>query len=291
MTAAPARPDLRTRLQSYVRFVKIEHTLFSLPVLFGGTLLANRAWPSWRTGGLILLAGTAARTLALCLNRLIDKDIDRKNPRTASRELASGALSVADALLVSAVSLLAYIWAAGKINAFCLTWSWLPVLLFALYPTFKRFTWLSHFGLGLTWAMAPLAGWFAVRPGFEDAWPAYILAAFSFFWLSGFDIIYATQDEDFDRREGLYSIPARFSRKTAQRISSVVHGGAFLCLAVLYATSLSGVGAAFLMIMAGFLLFLEHILADHVDLAFFKINVVAGFVIFAMIWLGVQKEF
>ncbi|MBL0250861.1 MAG: UbiA family prenyltransferase [Elusimicrobia bacterium] len=83
----------------------------------------------------------------------------------------------------------------------------------------KRFTWLCHFGLGLTWALAPLGGWFAVRPGFEGSWPAWILGAFSFFWLSGFDIIYGTLDEEFDRREGLFSLPARFGRRRALRVS------------------------------------------------------------------------
>jgi 4-hydroxybenzoate polyprenyltransferase len=285
------RQACRERLHVYGRFLKLEHTLFSLPVLFGGTLLAGRGWPSGRLTVLILLAATAARTLALCLNRIVDKNIDRKNPRTATRELASGALSMWDAALLSTGSLLLYIWAAREVNLFCLTWSWLPVLLFAIYPMLKRFTWLCHAGLGITWAMAPLAGWFAVNPGFEDAWPAYLLAAFSALWLTGFDIIYATLDEEFDRKEGLFSMPARFGRRRALQISSVLHGAAFLCLAALYMTSLAGVGTAFLLLGAGALLFLEHMMVNRVDMAFFKMNVLTGFVVFAMIWLGIQKEF
>lgn len=281
----------RDRIHSYGRFLKLEHTLFSLPVLFSGALLAGRKWPSPRLTVLILVAATAARTLALCLNRIVDKNIDRKNPRTADRELAAGRLSLWDALLLATGSLLLYIWAAREINLFCLTWSWLPVLLFALYPMLKRFTWLCHAGLGITWAMAPLAGWFAVNPGFDDAWPAYLLALFSAFWLTGFDIVYATLDEDFDRKEGLFSMPARFGRKRALRISSVLHWGAFFCLAALYLVALTGVGAAFLMLGAGVLLFLEHMLVEKVDMAFFKINVVTGFVVFAMVWIGIQKEF
>jgi 4-hydroxybenzoate polyprenyltransferase len=281
----------RERLGLYSRFLKLEHTLFSFPVLFGGAVLAQRGWPSWRVTGLILLAAVAARTLALCLNRIIDRNIDRRNPRTADRELASGKLSLWDALLLSAVSLLAYLWAARQINVFCLTWSWLPVLLFALYPTLKRFTWLCHLGLGITWSMAPLAGWFAVRPGFAEAAPAYLLALFSVFWLAGFDVIYATLDEEFDRREGIFSLPARFGRKTALRISSVLHWGAFLCLAALYVAALSGVAAAFLLLVTGLLLFLEHMSVDRVDLAFFRLNVLTGFVVFGMIWVGVLKEF
>lgn len=281
----------RERLHVYGRFLKLEHTLFSLPVLLGGSLLAGRGWPSWRLLGLILLAATAARTLALCLNRIIDRNIDRKNPRTADRELAAGKLSLADAWLLALGSLAVYVWAAREINVFCLTWSWLPVLLFALYPTLKRFTWLCHMGLGVTWAMAPLAGWFAVRPGFADSLPAFLLAVFSFFWLAGFDVIYATLDEDFDRKEGIFSIPARFGRRTALRISSALHWGAFLSLAALYFLSLTGAASAFLLLVAGFLLFLEHMAVEKVDLAFFKINVVTGVVVFGMIWAGVLKEF
>jgi 4-hydroxybenzoate polyprenyltransferase len=287
----PEKVHWKDRLSAYARFIKIEHTLFSLPLLFAGALLAGGEWPDWRISGLILLAGASARTLAMSLNRIIDRKIDQKNPRTASRELARGTLSVADASLVCVASLLAYLWVAMSLSEFCLMWSWVPVLLFFLYPTLKRFTWLCHFGLGITWAMAPLGGWFAVKPGFHGSWPAMILAVFSFFWLSGFDIIYATLDEEFDRREGLFSLPARIGRSWALRVSAVCHWAAFLCLAALYATVLSGVLAAFLLIMTGFLLLLEHLLVDHVDLAFFKINVVTGFVIFFMILAGIQAEF
>jgi 4-hydroxybenzoate polyprenyltransferase len=291
MDSVIGKHDYRERLHIYGRFLKLEHTLFSLPVLFGGAVLAQRGWPSWQLTALILFAATAARTLALCLNRLIDMNIDRKNPRTADRELAAGRLGIVDALLLTTVSLLAYLWAAKSINGFCLSWSWLPVLLFLIYPTLKRFTWLCHVGLGITWSMAPLAGWFAVRPGFDDSWPAWILAVFSVFWLAGFDIIYATMDEDFDRKEGIFSMPARFGRKGSLRISSVMHWGAFLSLVALYFTSLAGVGAAFLLIMTGFLLFLEHMTTEKVEFSFFKINIVTGFVVFAMIWLGVRSEF
>ncbi len=182
-------------------------------------------------------------------------------------------------------------WAAKEINLFCLTWCWVPVLLFAIYPTLKRFTSLCHAGLGVTWAMAPLAGWFAVNPGFADAWPAYLLALFSCLWLAGFDIIYATLDEDFDRREGIFSLPVKLGRKRALRMSILFHFAAFACLSALYFTSLAGVMTAFLLLFTGFLLFLEHMASDRVDLAFFKINSLAGFVILAMIWSGVQKEF
>jgi 4-hydroxybenzoate polyprenyltransferase len=295
MDTAMANPVARTvrreRLAAYGRFIKIEHNLFSLPILFAGAFLAAGGWPSWRTALLIVLAGAGARTLAMSLNRIIDKRIDAKNPRTASRELPAGSLSLGDAWLVATAGLLIYLWAARELSDFCLMWSWVPILLFVIYPTLKRFTSFSHFGLGLAWAMAPLGGWFAVRPGFGGSWPAWILAAFSFFWVAGFDIIYATLDEDFDRREGLFSLPAKWGRRTALRVSALAHVLAFACLAALYATSLAGVGAAFLLLAAGGVLLVQHVFAHKVDLAFFQLNVVAGFAVLAMVLAGVAGGF
>ena len=130
-----------------------------------------------------------------------------------------------------------------------------------------------------------------MRPGFEGSWPAWILGAFSFFWLSGFDIIYGTLDEEFDRREALFSLPARFGRRRALRVSMTAHFIAFLCLALLFFTSLQGANAAFMCLGAGALLFVEQLVVDHVDLAFFKINVITGFVVLVMVVLGLRPEF
>jgi 4-hydroxybenzoate polyprenyltransferase len=269
----------------------MEHTLFSLPILFAGTFLANGKFPSVRLTGLILLAAIGARILALALNRMIDVKIDARNPRTAQRELVTGALSLWDATLVAIMGLLMYLWAASLINPFCLMWSWVPALLFAIYPTLKRFTWLCHFGLGVTWAMAPLAGWFAVRPGFDGSAPAWVLAIFSFLWLAGFDIIYATMDETFDRREGLFSLPSRFGKVWALRVSALTHLLSFVTLFILFFLYLQGPFTSFLCLIAGVLLALEHMLVDNIDLAFFKINVVTGFVVGAMVYIGVQSAF
>ncbi|MBK7208503.1 MAG: 4-hydroxybenzoate octaprenyltransferase [Elusimicrobia bacterium] len=288
--ALPSIPTGRARLAAYARFVKLEHALFSLPITFSG-----RCWP--RAGGLLAAVdvgdpgGVAARTFAMAVNRIIDVQVDAKNPRTKNRELVTGALSVWDALLVAIAGLVVYIWCAQSINSFCLIWSWVPLLFFVIYPTLKRFTWLCHFGLGLTWALAPLGGWFAVRPGFEGSWPAWILGAFSFFWLSGFDIIYGTLDEEFDRREGLFSLPARFGRRRALR---GVHDGPlyrFSLSGPALFTSLQGANAAFMCLGAGALLFVEQLVVDHVDLAFFKINVITGFVVLVMVVLGLRPEF
>lgn len=139
--------------------------------------------------------------------------------------------------------------------------------------------------------MAPLAGWFAVKPGFEGSGPAWVLALFSLFWLAGFDIIYATMDELFDRREGLFSLPARFGKEGALRVSALTHLLSFLCLVALFFLYLQGPIASFLCLVAGALLALEHMLVDNIDLAFFKINVLTGFVVGAMVYVGVQSAF
>ncbi|MBK8576035.1 MAG: 4-hydroxybenzoate octaprenyltransferase [Elusimicrobia bacterium] len=222
---------------------------------------------------------------------MIDVRVDAINPRTAMRELVTGALSIVDAILVALLGLVVYVWAAMSINPFCLLWSWIPVLLFVVYPLLKRFTWLCHFGLGMTWAMVPLAGWFAIRPGFEGSWPAWILAFFSFLWTTGFDIIYSTMDERFDREAGLFSLPARMGRRGALRVAAIVHFFSFLALIALFFSTLSGTNSAFLCLCAGVLLLLEHVVVDHVDLAFFKINVLTGFVVFGMIFIGLRPEF
>jgi 4-hydroxybenzoate polyprenyltransferase len=287
--APPARVvDLRERLSAYARFIKIEHTLFSLPILLSGTLLARGSLPSWRLTGLILLATLGARTLALALNRLIDVQIDARNPRTADRELATGALSLWDAFLVAIAGLMVYIWAATKINSFCLIWSWVPALLFLIYPTLKRFTWLCHFGLGVTWAMAPLAGWFAVNPGFAGSGPAWILAVFSFFWLAGFDIIYATMDEKFDREAGVKSLPAAWGSPRALKLAGLFHLVSFLLLIVLYAGWLSGPITVMLLAAVGALLFMEYEMSDNVNVAFFQINTLIGFVVLFLIVTGLK---
>lgn len=275
------------RLASYGRFVKVEHTLFSLPLLFSGAYLAGGAFPGWRLTGLIILAGFGARTAAFALNRIVDKNIDQLNPRTSSRELPSGAMKLAEGWGVGLLGTAVYLWAAWAIAPICLYLSPVPLLVFAGYPYLKRFTFCAHFGVGLADALAPLGGWMAVRQSFDGAVPALWLGAFTFFWVSGFDIIYSTMDEAFDRSHGLHSVPSRFGRARALQVSAVLHLLAFACLVMLYAVGMnsSAVGLFTLGAIGG-LLYLEHRLADDVELAFFKINAVLSFGVLALVSLG-----
>lgn len=275
------------RLQKFLRFVKIEHTLFSLPLIFSGAFLASKESPTLLLLVLILVAATGARTAALALNRIIDREIDRRNPRTAVREIPSGRMNVPEAILVLAMGIVLYIGSAALISPFCLALSPLPLLIFTIYPYMKRFTALAHFGVGLGLAMAPLGGWFAVEGSFRDILPGALLSLFTLFWVTGFDIIYSTLDELFDREEELFSFSSRYGRTTALRISAVLHILAFGSLALLFILHIRAVAALPLLMLSGYLLYLEHKKAGDVEMAFFKINAALGFVILGMIVVGV----
>jgi 4-hydroxybenzoate polyprenyltransferase len=275
------------QLQKFFRFVKIEHTLFSLPLVFSGVFLASKEPPTIAMLGLVLLAATGARTAALALNRIIDREIDRRNPRTAVRELPSGRMNVYEAIVVLAIGVALYLGSAALISPFCLALSPLPLLIFIIYPYMKRFTVLAHFGVGLGLAMAPLGGWFAVQQSFENILPGILLSLFTLFWVTGFDIIYSTLDELFDRTENLHSFSSRYGRAKALRISALLHGLAFGALALLFILHIKAVAAVPLLMVSGFLLYLEQKKADDVELAFFTINAVLGFVILGMIVVGV----
>ena len=218
------------RINSLFRFVKFEHTLFSLPLIYSGVYLAAPAPPSGGLLLLVLIGAIGARTAALALNRIIDREIDKRNPRTLDRELPSGRLRLVEAGVLLVVSLTVYLVAAAAISDFCLKLSALPLIVFTLYPYMKRFTMLAHFGVGLGLAMAPMGGWFAVHPTFDGMLPGILLSLFTLLWVSGFDIIYSTLDEMFDRDANLYSFTSRLGKKRALRISAWLHGGSFLAL-------------------------------------------------------------
>jgi 4-hydroxybenzoate polyprenyltransferase len=275
-------------MKKFFSFVKIEHTLFSVPLIYSGVLLAARdTIPPVKILILVLTAATGARTAAFALNRIIDRQIDARNPRTAARDLPSGRMTLAEALWVMAAGLALYFGSAYFISEFCFYMAPLPLLIFIVYPTMKRYTPLAHFGVGMGLAMGPLGGWFAVSPSFANLPAPGLLSLFTLFWGTGFDIIYSTLDEDFDRKEMLYSFPSRFGKKRALQYSAMLHAIAFGLLVALFFYSLRSLLALPLLLLTGYLLWLEQKKVDDVELAFFKINAVAGFAVFAMILLGV----
>jgi 4-hydroxybenzoate polyprenyltransferase len=288
-------------MRKYFSFVKIEHTLFSLPVIYAGMSLGylsivknGELIPSfsdiWHTGLWILAAATGARTVGFAMNRIVDRHIDAKNPRTAIRDLPTGKMNLRQAYIVLFVGVAVYLFAALQLNTLCLLLSPIPLAVFSIYPFLKRFTILSHFGVGLSLALGPLGAYFAVRPIVDiSILPALFLMVFTLLWVSGFDIIYSTSDEEFDKREGLFSFPSRFGKKKALQYSGVIHILAFALLTGLYFSAFYGsLIVASLLLAAGYLLYLEQRKADDVELAFFKINAVLGFVVFAFVIIGVN---
>jgi len=275
------------KIRIFLDMIKFEHTLFALPFAFVGAILGavaqEQRLPEWSEIGWILLAMVGARSAAMGLNRLIDKAIDARNPRTAIRALPAGLLKSGEVVLFILISLALLFWAASQLNG--LSMKLLPIAVFMLvfYSYTKRFTWLCHVVLGLTIGLAPLGGWVAVTG--EITLPSLILYLSVALWTAGFDVIYACQDVDFDRQERLHSIPARFGIAGGLAIARAFHvATAIGFAALLLITDLGwwyGVG----IIVAVSLLFYEHRLVRPDDLsklnaAFFTMNGVLSAVVF-----------
>ena len=256
--------------------IKIEHTLFALPFAFLGAVLAANGLPSPRQILWIVVAMVGARSAAMAFNRVADRHFDARNPRTAMRALPAGLLSVGFVWAFTIVSAAVFLLAAAMLNR--LTLLLVPVALASvlLYSLTKRWTQFSHIVLGWCLSIAPTGAWIAVRGEIGSAIPL-LLSLVVLLWTAGFDVLYACQDYDFDRREGLRSIPARVGIARALWIARTLHAGAFLALVALYA--MTGLGAvAFAGVIAtGALLVYQHRLVRADDLgrlnaAFFTTN-------------------
>ncbi len=254
-------------------------------MIYSAVFLASHEKPANTLLLLILLAAVGARTSAMTLNRIIDRKIDKRNPRTAKRELPSGKLSLIQGYAILAAGLALYFVSAKLISDFCFYLAPIPLIIFVVYPYLKRLTPLAHFGVGLGMSMAPLGGWFAIVGSFHNLTTGIILPLFVLFWGTGFDIIYSTLDEHFDREENLFSFPSRFGRKRALQISGILHLLAFIILVILFFHSLKAFVAVPFLLLSGLLLYLEQKKAEDVELAFFKINILVGFSVFFMVIL------
>jgi 4-hydroxybenzoate polyprenyltransferase len=216
------------RIALYLRMIKFSHSIFALPFAFTSALIAASGIPAGRQIFWIVIAMVGARSGAMGLNRLIDRDIDSRNPRTANRELPRGLIGVGETVLFVVVSFGIMIVAAAMLNRLCLYLSPVAVVVLFLYSYTKRFTWLSHFVLGISISAAPLGAWIAVQGNVE---PSVIpLVAAVVFWLAGFDVLYALQDLDFDRQYGLYSIPKRFGIRRSLYFARIFHTISYLLL-------------------------------------------------------------
>lgn len=263
--------------------IKFEHTVFALPFAFLGGIAAAQGVPPLRTSLWILAAMVGARTAAMTFNRLVDTDLDAENPRTAQRALPAGRVSRLGALALMGAGIVLFGLAAGALGP--LTWTLAPLALAILlgYSLCKRFTAWAHVVLGLALSGAPLGAWIAVSGRIEA--PALWLSAGVLTWTAGFDILYALQDEDFDRSRGLYSIPARFGTRGALLLSRLLHAAALLCWGTFNLQMGSHLWPWAGWILVGAMLIREQWLVrggdlSRIDQAFFTLNSLVGLVFF-----------
>lgn len=263
--------------------IKFEHTVFALPFAFLGGIAAAQGVPPLRTSLWILAAMVGARTAAMTFNRLVDTDLDAENPRTAQRALPAGRVSRLGALALMGSGIVLFGLAAGALGP--LTWTLAPLALAILlgYSLCKRFTAWAHVVLGLALSGAPLGAWIAVSGRIEA--PALWLSAGVLTWTAGFDILYALQDEDFDRSRGLYSIPARFGTRGALLLSRLLHAAALLCWGTFNLQMGSHLWPWAGWILVGAMLIREQWLVrggdlSRIDQAFFTLNSLVGLVFF-----------
>jgi len=269
------RPGPLRALRATLSMIKFQHTLFALPFAFTGAILAAPPVPSWRRIAGILGAMVGARSAAMVMNRIADRDFDRRNPRTEARPLVTGELSLPFARAFLAASVILFFASAAALNRLCLLLAAPALVLILSYSYAKRITWLTHVHLGASLGLAPLGAWIAVRGSIDPA--PLVLAGAVALWVAGFDVIYACQDVAIDRREGLHSIPGRFGIAVALRISGALHIGTVTLLLLLPTVApLGWLYRGGIVVMAA-LLWYEHRLVrpddlSHVDQAFFTIN-------------------
>ena len=288
-------------IKQLMSFIKIEHTLFSLPFIIIGYFVAvEQFYPAdemplidlaW-----VLVAAVGARGLAMTLNRIIDRNIDAENPRTAKRHLASGTMSMSTAWALAAIFLAMLLLGAGMLNEVALKMSWLPVLTFVIYPYTKRFTWLCHLWLGLCLGLAPAGAWVAIAGDFHG-WQAitgtdgfgtgllwyptiFFISLGVTLWITAFDINYARMDVESDRKHGINSFPARFSEKATTRTSIQLTLAWFACFAL--ADPMSEfwfLAAALIMAIANaYVMLINESLEQFQDILF-KVSVSTGWVL------------
>jgi 4-hydroxybenzoate polyprenyltransferase len=270
----------------FASLVKIEHTVFALPFAFVGAFLAVDGIPSAHDLVWITVAMVGARSLGMALNRLIDAQVDARNPRTAGRELPRGALSAVEVVAFCVAALVVFLVAVYQLAPLVhLLWP-IPVVGFVVYPYLKRITWLSHVWLGALDGLAPVGAWAAITN--EIPWEAWALGAAVAVWVGGFDLLYALFDVEIDREQGLRSMPARFGVRAAFAAARVSHL-ATVALLVTVGLGLS-VGVLYWLGVAAVavLLAYEHVLVSpgdlrRLDMAFFTLNGVISLALFAFV--------
>ena len=290
----------------WLSFVRFSHTIFALPFALAAMTVAardNRGWPGWRTFALILAAMVCARTCAMAFNRIMDRRFDAENPRTASRHLPAGVISLASAWTLWALCAAGLIAASWFLNPLCFYLSPVALFIVCFYSLTKRFTDFTHVFLGIALALAPIGAWLAVTGGFDfcparcpenhpllwhSAFLPLLLAAIVILWLVGFDIIYALQDYEFDRKRGLHSLVVRWGPQNALSAAFLAH--LVMCGLLFAFGMLAGFRIAYIVgwIIIVLCLVMEHWIArrrslNWINTAFFKLNAVISMVFFVIV--------
>lgn len=277
--------DFFDRVLMYGRMIKFSHTVFAMPFALSAVVLAQRHHPLTVSGVFwILIAMVSARSAAMGFNRIADAHLDRKNPRTMNREIPSGKMNLRSAALFVLLSSGIFIGAAAMLGKLCLAFS-IPVLLVLYgYSYTKRFTRWCHLYLGFAISLAPMGAWIALTNSFS--WGILCLSLALMTYIAGFDIIYASQDVDFDREYQIFSIPALHGIKTALAISTLLHAMSFCFFVLIYFIFDMHYIYLVTVVMIGGLYIIEHLLVDpddltHINVAFFHVNSVISVLLFA----------
>ena len=263
------------RLRIFLETIKFEHSIFALPFAVAAAFMVADDWPDWVKFGLVIVAMVTLRTFAMAANRLVDAEIDRRNPRTADRALAKGIIGKPEVIGYMIVSAAVFVVASWQLDPLALMLSPIPLIVALTYPYLKRFTWLAHFGIGAVYVIVPPA----VSIAMTGTMPAeYVLLGIAaLFWVSGFDVLYAIADIEFDRANGLYSIPSKFGISASLVIARALHAVTLVFLGLTILVEGSGLIALLGIVVVGALLVYEHSLVKRDDLsklnmAFFTMN-------------------
>jgi len=269
----------------FLREIRLEHTLFALPFAYVGAIMAAHGLPAWSSLGWITLAVLGARTAAMAANRFFDRDIDARNPRTARRAVASGALSPASMVWAIVIGLAVLLWAAWMLNPLCVKLLPIAALLLLVYPLCKRFTWLVHFVLGAVDALAPLGAYIGITG--TVSWAAILLFFAVTIWVAGFDIIYALMDIRVDRAQGLRSLPAQFGESTGRILPGLLHSAMVVLLALAGFVDQAGFPYYLGVVAAAGLVLYEDRLFDNTENVFvLNERVFISNMVFSLVFLG-----
>lgn len=275
--------SLLSKIPLFLGAIKFQESVFALPFAYTGMMLAAQGWPDWRTFLWITVAMVSARTFGMAANRVIDRRIDARNPRTRARHLPAGILKTADMIILSVIALAVFFFAASKLNNFALALAPAAAIFLVVYPYTKRYTWTANLLLGWALAIAPSAAWIGVRGALS--WEPVLLSLAMSLWAGSFDILYHTTDYEFQEREGLHSVARRFGIQGAfwwSRIMDLLAVGVFLALGL-------SMGLAWpfyigLLVAIAVLIYKQSVISPNdlsrMNFAFFRINAYVSTAVF-----------